>query len=328
MAEHLILARLLAVTARAPARRDVQKSLDSLFLERLGAPLWRTVFSGAFNRLVELEQVNSQPIALTATGRDRALGYWQIDDLPARARWETLKRQYIVPRVLGLSRRQFAGKDKTKSLIAAVLKNKYHLPPETGASLTSVINALAWRQLNVDSTARFTPQAVVANVLLKSPRKPTTDQVATSLARLAVDTAGSDLFTGALRQWIAAAEIAPDPAAVVVDHASTDDLNGELTTFALHTLQAARGTKVGWFGDNKVFISQVWNHLHAQQEFAAITLAHFKERLVEAHRRRLLELSRADLVERMNADDVADSETRYLDGVFHLLRIDDQGRQP
>lgn len=328
MTEHLILARLLAGTARAPARRDVQKSLDSLFLEHLGASLWRSVFSGAFDRLVAVQQVTVQPITLTATGRERALGYWQIDDLPTRIRWETLKRQYIVPRVLGLSPVQIAGKDKTKSLIAAVVKNKYHLAPETGNSLASIVNALAWRQLNIDSTARFTPQAVVAKVLLKSTRKPTTDQVATSLARLAFDTAGNDLFAGALRQWIASARIPANTDAGAIDHTSTDELDGDLTTFALHTLRLARGAKAGWFGDNKVFISRAWTHLRGQPEFAAITLAEFKERLVEAHRRRLLELSRADLVERMNADDVADSETRYLDGIFHLLRIDDQGRQP
>ena len=53
-----------------------------------------------------------------------------------------------------------------------------------------------------------------------------------------------------------------------------------------------------------------------------MTLAQFKERLVEAHRCRLLELCRADLVERMNSKDVAESETRYLDGIFHVLRVD------
>ena len=100
-----------------------------------------------------------------------------------------------------------------------------------------------------------------------------------------------------------------------------------MTTFAADTLRLAGETQTGWFGDNKVFISQVWNHLRGQREFAAMTLAQFKERLVEAHRRRLLELSRADLVERMDAHDVAESETRYLDGVFHMLQIDNQGRQ-
>src|SRR5436190_18971719 len=95
--EHLILARLLAISSRVPSRRDVQKSLDSLFVEPLGASPWRALFSAAFDRLVEIEQVTPHPIALTAAGRDRALDYWQIDDFPSRVRWETLKRQFIVP---------------------------------------------------------------------------------------------------------------------------------------------------------------------------------------------------------------------------------------
>ena len=321
MAEHLILARLLVRGSRAPTRRDVEKSLDALFVERLGKSEWRTVFSSAFDRLVDIEQVSSQPIALTPAGRDRALGFWQIDEVPPRVRWETLKRQYIVPRVLGLSRQVFSGKDKTKSLIAAVLKTRYHLSPDTAETLPAVVNALAWRQLNIDSTARFTPQAVVAKVLLKSSRNPQTDQVARSLARLVFDTAGNDLFAGALRQWIASGAIGAASKTAAVDFSSTAGRDGELTTFAGDTLAAARGTKTGWFGDNKVFISQVWNHLRAQREFATTTLARFKERLVEAHRRRLLELSRADLVERMDARDVAESETKYLDGVFHFLLI-------
>ena len=354
MAESLILARLLVRGARPPARRDVQKSLDSLFVQRLGTTEWRTVFSTAFDRLVELEQVTQRPLALTVAGRDRALGFWQIAEVPPRIRWEALKRQYIVPRVLGLSCRQLSGKDKTKSLIAAVLKARYQLPADTGDSPAAIVNALAWRQLNIEATARFTPQAVVAKTLLDSTRNPTADQVATSLARLAFDTAGNDLFAGALRQWIATGQIdaAIQPNRFDAPTIKTSTTNGvsspsgfsavdqcpeDMTAFVANTLAAAAqshtgqlqadATPAGGFGDNKVFISQAWNRLQNRPEFAALTLGRFKERLVEAHRCQLLELCRADLVERMDARDVAESETRYLDGVFHLLRIDNQGRQ-
>ena len=65
-------------------------------------------------------------------------------------------------------------------------------------------------------------------------------QVARSLARLAFDTAGNDLFAGALRQWIASARIGAAPAGENVDLSSTDGRQGELTTFAADTLAAAR----------------------------------------------------------------------------------------
>ena len=319
--ENLILARLLVCGSRAPTRRDVQKCLDSLFVDRLGKSAWQTVFSSAFDRLVDTDQVACQPIALTAAGRDRALDFWNIDEVPPRLRWETLKREYIVPRVLGLPCRQLVGKDKTKSLIAAVLKTRYHLAADTGDTLPAIVNALAWRQLSIDSTARFTPQAVVAKLLLKSSRKPQADQVARSLARLAIGTAGNDLFAGALHQWIAKVDDAPELTATPGERPATAGRDGTLTNFAADTLTAARGTETGWFGDNKVFISQVWNQLRAGREFATKPLDQFKKRLIEAHRCGLLELSRADLVERMDPRDVAESETRYLDGVFHLLWI-------
>jgi hypothetical protein len=47
----------------------------------------------------------------------------------------------------------------------------------------------------------------------------------------------------------------------------------------------------------------------------------FKKQLVEANRIGLLNLSRADLIQAMNPDDVAKSATRYLNAVFHFVRL-------
>jgi hypothetical protein len=43
---------------------------------------------------------------------------------------------------------------------------------------------------------------------------------------------------------------------------------------------------------------------------------------VEANAHRLLTLSRADLVQLMDPGDVAESETPYLNAVFHLILVD------
>jgi hypothetical protein len=47
----------------------------------------------------------------------------------------------------------------------------------------------------------------------------------------------------------------------------------------------------------------------------------FKQRLAEANNARLLDLSRADLVQAMDPDDVHLSEVTYLNAVFHFIRI-------
>jgi hypothetical protein len=47
----------------------------------------------------------------------------------------------------------------------------------------------------------------------------------------------------------------------------------------------------------------------------------FKRRLAEANNARLLDLSRADMVEAMDFDDVRLSEIPYLGATFHFVRI-------
>jgi hypothetical protein len=318
MAENLILARLLVPASRPPTRATIEKCLAPLFTQRLIPADWRNLFDSAFARLIAGELVSAKPLTLTAAGRERALEYWQIDRVPAKARWETLKREYIAPRVLGISRDQVSSKDKAKAFVAAVLKSRYGLPPEVAATSTAVVNALAWQQLEIVSTARFTPQAVVGQALLKSARPLTADELMKQLARLALDSTGNDLFTGALRQWIARAAAGRKTDAPA-DAALRD---GGLPNFAETISRAARDSQLGRFGENKVFISQVWRAFQAREDFDGLSLQEFKERLVAAHRRRLLELSRADLVERMDPREVAESETKYMDATFHFVRVD------
>ena len=48
----------------------------------------------------------------------------------------------------------------------------------------------------------------------------------------------------------------------------------------------------------------------------------FKRRLAEANNARLLDLSRADLVQAMDPEDVRLSEVAYLNATFHFIRIE------
>ena len=55
--------------------------------------------------------------------------------------------------------------------------------------------------------------------------------------------------------------------------------------------------------------------------FRTMDLDAFKERLAEANNARLLDLSRADLVQAMDPEDVRESEVHYLNATFHFVRI-------
>ncbi|TKD00417.1 hypothetical protein [Polyangium fumosum] len=106
-----------------------------------------------------------------------------------------------------------------------------------------------------------------------------------------------------------------EPAAPPSRRLPTDD-----TAFADRVLSAARASKTGRFGENKVFVSHVIRQLE-REGFTIGDVDTFKARLVAAHRARLLALSRADLVQAMDPADVAESEIVHLNGSFHFVRI-------
>ena len=95
----------------------------------------------------------------------------------------------------------------------------------------------------------------------------------------------------------------------------------DLPAFAERVKAAARDCPTGRFGDNKVFIAHVWKASSRIPRFATMDLDAFKERLAEANNARLLDLSRADLVQAMDPDDVRQSEVHYLNATFHFVRI-------
>src|SRR4029077_14684332 len=82
----------------------------------------------------------------------------------------------------------------------------------------------------------------------------------------------------------------------------------DLALFARTVLAAARDCQSGRYGDNKVFVVHVWRALLHDPDFQGIDLATFKARLAEANNARLLNLSRADLVQAMDRQDVQLSE--------------------
>src|SRR5690606_6950954 len=83
----------------------------------------------------------------------------------------------------------------------------------------------------------------------------------------------------------------------------------------------AAAPRVKRFGERKLFIGSAWEALKDEPRVAALGIDGFKDVLVEAHRRGVLELSRADLVAAMDPADVAASETRHLNATYHFIQL-------
>jgi ActR/RegA family two-component response regulator len=73
------------------------------------------------------------------------------------------------------------------------------------------------------------------------------------------------------------------------------------------------------FGDEKVFIAAIWRRLQHDPRFAGMSVARFKQLLVDAQRERHLNLARADLVAAMNHQEVMASEINSLGSTFHFV---------
>jgi hypothetical protein len=97
----------------------------------------------------------------------------------------------------------------------------------------------------------------------------------------------------------------------------------DLTAFAstVRTL-AAKSPPQDRFHDNKAFIAALWRTTQREPHFSRLSLPEFKQRLVEANSQNLLHLSRADLVQAMDPQLVADSETVYLNATFHFVLLE------
>lgn len=258
----------------------------------------------AFKRAGFVSPLRKASFKLTKSGRDAVLGVLRWEKLPPNADWRVVKT--------GLA--AFVGEEKTPPLegpvdeipavfgegAAKVLVSAFRLTVSPTPTFPQVIGALAWHAIGVKTSEPFTAPSVIRVLLSRLAGAPTLLPLEQAIELL-------------VAKGAAAAPIAPAAPNEV-------PLPADDGAFAARVLKAARASKTGRFGDDKVFISHVLRQL--TDEGAGVNDAEaFKDRLVSVHRRGLLSLSRADLVEAMDPKDVDASETRYLSATFHFVRV-------
>ena len=245
-----------------------------------------------------------------------------------RPTWATLLKGPLMGAALGMVPRDSAQQKHLASapgLRARLLKQAHDLPVPELPTAKQAVDALLWRQLGVETDAAFNMTEVKRHLLAQILDMPGTTHKPGPLQNMvAARAAGasrndvSALREAVVKSWLRdpsrKASIEPAPAT-----AAEPPPDGE--AFAVRVGDAARHTPGGWFGDTLVFINHVYSVYQKRYPEPAMTINDFKNRLVEAHRRGRLELARADLVAAMDRNDVLASETRYLNGTFHFIRI-------
>ncbi len=206
-------------------------------------------------------------------------------------------------------------------------------------------DALAWKLLGIDSSKKFSAKAVQTALINRALGNGREDDPKKGAAKLLARDFGArrsdanELRQAAIRQWVGGPASTPAPAPTPTPEPTAVAPPPTLTpppapaptptavppldpdTFARRVQEAARTSPTGRFGANKVFIAHVWRALQQDPNFANMSEEEFKRRLAEANNARRLNLSRADLVEAMDPEDVRRSEVRYLDATFHFILV-------
>lgn len=309
----LTLARLVMPGKKPPGPAAVLKDLSPL----IRGGLTKERLAAVIEKLRKVELLPSKGQALTEAGRARALNYLGLSELPPKCNWGTVRAKYLIPNALGLkpwSDSESACVGSEVKLAARLLKDKYALPVAADTGLPKVLEALVCRLLGHPQIADF--EQLKANVLSREvgaePPLPVKD----------LKSVAPRLLLGSKKRGV-------DGYRAVVLNGTFED-NGdtevkpvpdELKSFAERVKAAARTCPTGWSGDDFVFISHVWNRLRDKPDFRSLDLDRFKIKLIAANRAQLLTLSRADLVQAQDPADIKESETSYLNSVFHFIRI-------
>jgi len=331
----LALAWLLTREDGKAARSDLARALKPLADSRWSSSEWSARLEEMLARLVQdgLVQQNARKgLTLLREGRARALAVLGVERLPKGTTWKQLKRTHLVALALGLppSSANLARLGRADGMRAVLVQKQLGLSAPGTQSLTQVRDALCWRQLGVETDKPFTLAAVQSVLLsraLQATREVAPAQALHQLAARSVGARRTDtesLRLAALRAWALphperaqASPVSQEVPSESRDPGAAHPSQEGLHAFAGRVLQVARGAAAGRFGDDRVFISHVWRAMQAQ----GLDEQSFKRRLIEANQKRLLSLSRADMVELMDPAELAASEIQHLGATFHFIAL-------
>jgi hypothetical protein len=343
--ELLALARLLAAGEKGETRAKLGTDLEPLVKGRLDPALEVLESAGAVDRVKDKKGKPTARLALTEEGRRDILGALGLPELPPKTTWAKLKATHLTALALGRVGQSVA------NLKVEILRAHYGLELGDKPSPKQATDALAAKLLGLEPGQPFTVETILRKLLgdagidLPAGAKPSPTSIGQALfhrelgdlsAKKPLDLIvtkrvgarnqqAAELGSAILRTWIDQGEPtadAPTPAPGPEGQPAPLDLDD----FARRVIEAARTSPTGWFGDAKVFISHVWQALRGDPAFEGMEPATFKDRLIEAHRARLLELGRADLVEAMDPADVLGSATPYQNVVYHFVRTEEPAR--
>ncbi|HET9627227.1 MAG TPA: hypothetical protein VFP84_37965 [Kofleriaceae bacterium] len=314
--ETLLLVRL-ALARKPPSVKELAKATSRYRPTTLGNAEWDAHVEQAVQRLAAHQVITAERTLARDDEVKRRVG------ATAATKWEQWTDKLLPALALGVRA------DDAKALKAFSIANSWITAVAaralgawtTGAppALAAFADALVWRELGLDGPVKECPAAVRAYALRKhtTARGPSPISLVKQIAAHAVGAANTDLDKlrdALVRQWLLGKTVGDDAAGPApAPTAAAPSLIADVRRIV------ADATGDAVFGDRKVFISRVWDALHATAAWANLALADFKHQLLALHRQQALVLARADLVSAMDPALVDASETRTDGATFHFI---------
>lgn len=300
----LVRARLLA-----PGKLSEDKLARSLlpYTKEPSPERGRAAWDRLVARLRERGEVAPDRLALTEAGVAATLASLGLEAAPRRASFHGLMRLLCAKALGAGARKRPLDADRLR---AALLGRPLGLSAPT---LQQAVDAMVWRALGLEADGPLTLKKLRERVLARELGQERVAPLSRSIRLAAAKAAGAPrtetqaLVDAVLADWLGGAASTPEAPS--------------LEAFAALALDAARDPDARRFTPDKTFIDSAWERARARGGPAG-ELAEFKARLLQAHRARLLVLSRADLTQLIDPAELAASAIQTEGGAFHFVRTD------
>lgn len=359
--EDLVIIRLLFGSKEGETEVALRKDLHTLVMQQMSAAEWRASLGQIIVTLVNggfLRPVRANAYVATEICEQRALNFLRIPRLP-KAPWHEIRDGYLIAISLGLppSLPVVARLTSAEGLRSALLIRHFNLPFDVATvtmdelrlglarlaekkGLTSGIRAASL----AESDLKQKEAVMMGAKLLKSGHVVESDgELLACLAQEvvgAVNESAAELRQMLFRQLISSREssevnrrsgasgnpeIMQEQDQPVAGRALSDEGHEPpppLPVFTKEVLAIAESIAEGWPGNRRAFISHIWQALRGKFPHWNLSEEQYKDMILNAQRAGLLRLAIADLRDKTNVEDVANSRIVYKNSEWHFIRVD------
>jgi len=345
--EDLVLLRLLFGPNEGETEVQLRKDLHPFVMQLMSASDWRTTLGQIIVTLVDqgfIRPVRANAYLHNQQCEPRALEFLQLTRLP-KAAWHEVRDGYIIALALNLkpTSQLVARLLSAEGLRSVLLTKTFDLPFDiisvTPEQIRFGLAKLAETR-GLTSGIRTTPitqnditqreAVMMASKLLKSRHVVESD--GELMACLSAEVVGAvNESAQELRQMLFRQLISSKESSQVISKEGGQSRGSESITqappslpeFTQQVLDIAKDIAVGWPGNKRAFISHIWRQLCQKFPHWQLDEEAYKEMILNAHRAGLLRLAIADLRDKTNMEDVAQSRIEYKNSEWHFIRVDD-----